>query len=103
MATNQLTYRIFIGCLLTSEIRMHLNQSKFWRQISILPTDNEKELIEVRHQSKDYLGRYLTQEKILISDLDQTAIAIRTRLQDYCPGYAAHSIKICVFGQVFIA
>lgn len=101
--TNKINNKLFSGYLLTSEIRMHLNQSKIWHQISILPADDEKELLEVRHQGKDYIGRYLKESYTSLSDLKEVAAAIQQRLQDYCPNYHPLAGKVCIFSQVFVA
>lgn len=100
---NKVTYKLFIGCLLTSEIRMHLNQSKVWKQVVVLPADRTKELIEVHHNGKDYLGLYITQERATFNILNEMTVAIEERLHAYCPQYGKTSVKICIFAQVFVA
>lgn len=98
---NRVTVRLFAGCLLNSELRMHLNQSQPWKQASILP--EAKNLLEVHFQNKDYIGQYLIFDKLSIFDLKNIEISIKKTLSSYSGDYNIDSLKICVFTQLFIA
>ena len=98
--------KLFLGCKLNSELRMYLNQSPSWKQVSILPLAEKAEnnhLIEVHYQAKDYLGRYLSDEKMTLSDLKNSAIQLKETIRVYCPQYDFDLLKICIFPQLFIA
>lgn len=100
---SALSIRLFVGCPLNSEIKMHLNQSRQWKQTTISPHRNNKELIEIHHQGKDYLGYHLDLEKATLADLKQIEEHVKGQLQIFCPDLEIEKIKVCIFPQVFIA
>lgn len=101
---NKVSVKMFVGFHLNSEIRMILNQSKTWKQASIMPLEKEsQELIEVHFHGKDYFGRHLPLEKVPLQELKEIENHIKNRLKSYCPEYDAESVKICIFPQVFVA
>lgn len=100
---NQVTLRLFIGCLLTSEIKMHLNQSNQWKHLVISPTKSENDLVEVHYRGKDYLGSYLPRDTLSIDDLKKIEKPIKQSLKAYCPGLEVENLKLQIFAQVFVA
>ena len=52
---NKVTARIFVGCPMSSEMKMYLKKSELWKQASIDQTG----LTVVNYQSKEYLGLFL--------------------------------------------
>ena len=99
---NRITAKLFIGFLLTSEVKMHLNQSPTWKKSQVGRSDESSELIEVRYEDHDYIGRYLKESKILLNDLKQYEQITTQQLQSYCPKLPMTSFKFSVFPQVFI-
>ena len=95
--------RLFVGTHLDTGLRIALNQSQLWKQATILPATNGQELIEIRHHGKDYVGCYLTLDKVPLSKVQETERFIKQRLQDYCPTSTTDNIKVCVFAQLFVA
>lgn len=94
--------RLFAGCFINSEIRMHLNQSIQWKH-AILTPSADRILHEVHFHGKDYFGLYADCKKITIKDLTMIQQNIRQELKKYCPDLVVENIKICIFPQVFIA
>ncbi|KIC74290.1 hypothetical protein DB42_BH00240 [Neochlamydia sp. EPS4] len=94
--------KIFIGCLITSELRMHLNQSLLWKQNKIAPELNSA-LREIHFQDKDYIGIYPTTDKISLMALKEIEKEILQLLTTYCPLLPTEKIKILIFSQVFIS
>ncbi len=101
--TDKVTVRLFVGCPLSSEIKMHLHQSATWKHATILPLKNVGELIEVHYHGKDYLGCYLTEDRVTLQEIEAIEGPIKKRLKEYCPTFAAENIKVSIFAQVFIA
>jgi hypothetical protein len=98
---NQLLVKFFVGCLLTSEIRMHLKESKLWSQASIAPPQ-ERELVETRFQRHDYLGRFLVEKEIPLPELKRIERTLRNSLQTYCPKLDGDRLMFCLFPQIFL-
>ncbi|MBS4165906.1 Uncharacterized protein NEOC65_000981 [Neochlamydia sp. AcF65] len=94
--------KIFIGCLITSELRMHLNQSLLWKQNKIVPALNSA-LREIHFKDKDYIGIYSTTDKISLMDLKKIEKEILQLLATYCPLLLTEKIQTLIFSQVFIS
>lgn len=103
--SNKVTTKIFAGCHITSEIRMHLNQSIQWKNAVILAKTSSSNpgIQEVHYHGKDYFGHYTTSNSLIVNDLITFQSSIRQQLKNYCPTLEVENIKICVFPQVFIA
>lgn len=97
--SSKVTTRLFAGCCINSEIRMHLNQSIQWKHATILTEG----LQETHYHSKDYLGLYLESKLLTTNDLNKIQQNIRDQLKIYCPSLETENITICIFPQVFIA
>jgi len=102
-SANKITVKLFTGYHLNSEIKMHLKQSLNWKQAAISPIKEGEELIEVHYHDKDYLGYYLSTDKITLSELKKAEDFLKQRLTSYCAEYSLENIKICIFAQVFVA
>jgi hypothetical protein len=100
---SRVSVKLFVGCHLNTEMKMLLNQSSTWKQVSFLRSKNKKNLIQVPYQTKDYLGCYLVTEQITLFDLKKTENFVKELLKLYCPDYDFDSIKICIFPQLFVA
>lgn len=99
---DKLTTRIFAGCDLNSEIRMHLNQSVAWKHATILTALTCNRLQEISYRGKNYLGFYLD-HKITIKELIKVQQTIKQQLKSYCSGLEVENRAIYIFPQVFIA
>lgn len=100
---HKVAVKMFIGCHLSSEIRMYLNQSEHWKQATIMGSKRSNEdLVEVHYQARDYIGCYLASEMTCLSDLRELEKVIKTKLRSYCPTFDFDHVKIAVFPQVFL-
>lgn len=98
----KVTVRLFVGLLLTSEMKMFLHQSTQWRNVS-LRQKNTEEIKEVHYSGKDYIGLYLPHEKVTLEELPSVEQMIKQRLEQYCPDYDIQNARVFVFAQVFVA
>lgn len=99
---SKISTKLFAGCSINSEMRMHLNQSIQWKHATLLSPSN-RDLQEVHSQGKDFFGHYLESNKLTINELKTIQQYIITQLKIYCPTLETENIKICLFHQVFIA
>lgn len=97
---DRITTKLFIGLLITSEVKMHLQNSPFWRNAKAMP--NEEHLIEVRHRGKNYIGCYLKEEGIQLKDLKKMEIMVTTKIGAYLPQLSLSNDDCVVFPQLFI-
>lgn len=101
--TNEkISKRFFLGCLITSELSMNLNQSIKWKHQKIMG-DAPFKLFEVHYQGKDYLGVYLDLQKILVSELIDSKASVLEQIKELCPQVSSETLSFFVFSQLFIA
>lgn len=99
---DAVSVKLFVGFQVTSEIKMHLNRSKAWRQASVLKPA-ERDLIEVHHHGQDYVGRFLPQDRLILSEVRDNDILAKQALKNYCPDCNLDGMTIRVLPQVFVA
>ena len=97
---NRVTLKIFIGCPISSEIRLKLNHSLQWKQAKILADKNS--LVETHFQDKDYLGLFLEYQKVPLSELKLTESFLKKTILSYIPDLENEKIKVVLFSQIFI-
>lgn len=97
--SDRLSTKLFAGFPLNSEIRMHLNQSIHWKHATLLTQG----LQEIHYRGKEYLGHYLTTNKLTIKELELIQSSAKKQLNAYCPSLETENIVICIFPQVLIA
>lgn len=100
---DRVKVKLFIGYLITSEIRMHLNQSNNWKQDNIAPERPTEALSEVHYQNKDYIGRFLTQDYLAMPQFKLVDQEMRRVLQSYCPNLNLDSLLTYTFPQIFVS
>lgn len=91
--------KFFVGCPLTSELRMHLKESHTWNQASV---DPDRKLIETRFQKQDYFGRYFDGQQLELQELKQIESEVRSHMQIFCPKLNAEHLTMYVFPQLFL-
>ena len=101
MSPSSLLIKLYLGCPLTSEIRMHLKTSHLWNQALIVPK-LERELVETRFQQQEYLGRFFDGEQLSLERLKAAEKEMRELIQSYCPKLNAEKLTFCVFPQIFL-
>lgn len=94
-----ITTRLFIGCLLTSEIKMYLSGSSEWKTAQIEKTH----LLECRFEDKDYLGLFLEGDTPDLSEIQAIETKIREKLEVFCPALSLDTVHLILFPQVFIS
>ena len=94
---NRLTVKLFIGFLLTSELRMHHKQSLKTKNVLAHGLD------QVRYRSKEYLGFYLPHENIPLAELKKIQEEVQKRLSIQCPTLQKEYLNIFIFPQLFVA
>ncbi len=99
LLNDRVLAKIFIGCTISSELRMHLRDSKKWKTDLI---DN-KGLSEIHYQGKDFIGKFLENPVVTLDELRRQEQEVRHILQTYCPSVDFDSIPIKTFPQVFIS
>ena len=99
---HQVTSRIFVGCLFTSEIRMYLVQNIAWKQAKISATMDSDKLVEVHYEGKDYLGRYIDASCVTLEYLEKMGEEIVTAIHNYCHQVSKDSLKYYIFSQLFV-
>jgi hypothetical protein len=91
---------LFVGYLLTPEIRMHLHASPQWKQAQIVPC--EEDLKEIHSKDKTYLGTFIGELEPDLKKLKALHTKNAERLAFYCPELKVSSLKGCIFPQLFL-
>ncbi len=100
-ATEQkVATQLFVGCMITPDIRIAMNQSKTWRQAQIGVSD---ELKEQPYQGKDYLGTFVSGQQIPLPQIDQVEKTVRERLRHYCPSINSDAVAVYVLSILLIS
>lgn len=100
---GKVTTKIFAGCLVNAEMKMHLGQSSTWKQVAIMPREGSEELLEVHYHGKVYLGMYLPEDKATLKKLRSIEESIKERMNAYLSDFDVGGVKVSVFCQVFVA
>lgn len=101
---ERITVKMFVGCLLTSDLQFILNQSHSWKEWLITQKSTDAPLLEeIRFKNKGYLGCYCDDENIAIAQIEILHEYIREKFSEFCPTADTSSLKIYVFSQVFIS
>lgn len=97
--STRITTKLFAGFLLNSELRMHLAQSKNYKQDKI---GSKQDLQEIHFQEKDYFGIYLEKNIISYKTLKTLEEALRKKLEFYCPAFNIDHATFFILPQVFV-
>lgn len=100
---NKISTRIFAGCSITSEIRMHLNYSIEWKHEALSSSTVSSRFQEVRLHGKDYFGCYIEHKTYKTKELEEIQDIIRDQLKAFCPKLDTETIDIYIIPQVFVA
>lgn len=96
-----LCYRLFVGCVITAELRLQLDQSPVWKQARV--AKSSQDLVETHFHEKDYIGLLIDKDNANLNELPPIESKILQALNNYCPDFASEKIKVLVFSQVFIS
>jgi hypothetical protein len=98
-----IVFKLFMGWELTPELHQNLNQNSGWKQASFIKNETSDDLIECRHQDKNYVGRYLAYSTLTLAEIKKLAKAMHQQLSSYCPNLNVDPSAVNVFPQVFVA
>lgn len=99
---KKLLLKLFAGFLITSELRMHLNQSIRWKEAKILKEFDATHLVEVHFKDENYIGKFLKQPMAKLSELKVCEQEIREGLKIYCPTFRQEKCRLKILFQQFI-
>ena len=100
MNEDRVSIKLFVGFPLTSELRMHLRGSKSWNEAQIQP--ELLSIVEVQHEQKSFLGRYIETIPLVLKDLRQVEQELKQIVEDFCPKFPSDKLELITFSQVFI-
>lgn len=93
--------KIFIGCEVTAEWRMHCSYSTKWKQANI--EQSNPDLPKINHyDGKAYLGFFLTNRPYSHNELEATADELQKALRHYFPDYSGKNCPLLIFAQFFV-
>lgn len=96
---NSLTFRLFIGFPITSELKMELNRNAKWKEAEITL---QKNLEKVHFDEKEYLGRYLDSSVLALKDLPEVENSLHTDFTNLFPEFKQERLSLRLFSQPFI-
>ncbi len=100
---DRITVRMFIGCLITSDLKLLLTKSHAWKEAQIVRSGKPGEFEEILYQNKTYFGVFAPESGITKSEISQAELELINKIKLYCPEYEIDKIKTFVFPQVFIS
>jgi hypothetical protein len=101
--TEGISLKLFIGCLINSEVKMHLNYSSEWKQEQVIRSESGEALEKVRHAEKEYVGRGLSQEAVTVPELEELDQFLRSALARYCPELDVDKLNVVLIPQLFLS
>lgn len=101
--SQSVSAQLFLGCPITSEIRLFLNSSPSWKQIKTLPGENTESLKEIHHEDKDYIGTFLEKTEPNLEDLLTAQKNVFKLLKGYCQELKVENLKLNIFPQIFLS
>lgn len=100
---SKVIVKLFIGTLLTREIKTLLQGSPSWKQVSIGQQDPVSSLILTHYQNHEYLGRFLERDPIALNEVRNDENLIRSTLSKHCPSLNPSAISIVIFPQILVS
>lgn len=99
---NRILAKLFIGCSLTSDLRLQLSKSHPWKEALIMKNTTSDTLQEIIFQNKSYLGIYCEQFGKTLSEIELIKSTIIEHIKIFCPEYESEKLKFFVFPQIFV-
>jgi hypothetical protein len=96
---NSLTFRLFIGFPITSELKMELNRNAKWKEAEITL---QKSLEKVPFDDKEYIGRYLESPILALKDLPALEESLYADFKSLFPEFKQERLSLRLFSQPFI-
>lgn len=101
-SSNKISSKIFVGCKITSELRIHLNNSILWKQKQTLPKKNDSDLREVHRKDQSYIGVFLSTQNPSLESLKKTKKILFEKIRKLSSELDMDLLKAIVFPQVFL-
>lgn len=95
--------KLFVGCLMNGELRMHLNGSELWKQAKLQLKGTETTLTQTHFEQHDYIGIFSAKNPLTVEELRTLETTLRSQLHLYCPKLDVAKIKLNLFTQLFIS
>lgn len=107
MTEKGVLLKLFAGCFVNSELRMHIKASPEWKEHQIVCNGDPDSLQLVHFEDKDYLGYYLDPPCLSLKELEhlegKVQQAIRGFFRKYQPDSPSlESLPLHIFTQAFI-
>lgn len=99
---KSLLLKLFVGFQITTELRMHLNQSIMWKKAQIVKEFEPNHLVEVRLQEISYMGKFLDEPAVHLSELQKHDVELHEKLHEYCPMLKQEKFKLFILYQQLI-
>jgi len=100
---NAINAKLFVGCHINGEVRMHLNESESWLQAKTQVSGKASPLVQAHFQQHDYIGRFCDNKCLSINELNEIESEVRSHLVEYCPKLDVNKLAMIVIPQVFIS
>lgn len=98
---NEVVIKLFAGIPVKPDLKLQLQQSKSWQQTCILRPE-QRDIIQIHYQGRDFIGNFLTQKRPTLSDVRISDAHIRRCLSLYCPNFPQDELSVYIFPQAFI-
>jgi hypothetical protein len=92
--------KIFVGCVVSQEIQIHLDSSDLWKQEKYSNEENGLKMIDFNE--RQYFGMLIDSSQASMTELENTQISIEEGLRKYCPDLVS-SINLIAFPQVYLS
>lgn len=108
MDDSKMTISLFLGFLLTSELKMHLNKSAEWQNAKLhladpsSALDPSNALKEVQYGNQTFVGIYLSEPKLSLKDIKKYESQLKMLLNRYCERLECSKLECSLFSQFFI-
>lgn len=94
--------KLFLGYELSPDLKLMLHQSPAWKQIQILPQEQQPVRV-MPHLGKEYLGFYLPTVEVTVNDMTNLSDKLVKQLTECLPDLQIEFSKIFLFSQTQIS
>lgn len=103
MMQAAVSIKLFMGVVVTPELKMHLAHSHSWQEARIIDSQKGDLLHQIHFQNKEYIGLYADQASLQLPDVEQLKNNILSQLTDYCPKITKiENMAVYLFPQLFL-
>lgn len=100
--TQGVTAKLFLGMLLTPDIKNALAHNHDWQAGAFLGSEEGRKLIVVHYQNREYLGVHID-HSITLNELKIHLLFCIDQYKHYFPALSSESFKPTIFSQIFIS